>query len=195
MKKMLLVMCVIGLAASGAMAYPGPNSIGIYMDAEAASGPMQICTDQAPFQQLDLYLLISGPTGTQVAAWEAQVHMETTVGTFGDWSIPTGGINVGWEDYYIVGHGASPLQPNGVGNIVLMTLGLVPTADTDSIVFYIRPIPDSTQASPGYAEDVGIVYQLYSNTGGPDTPVFIVNGTCDIVSNNDMTWGGVKALY
>ena len=198
MKKMVVITCAIGLLASCAWAYPGPDSIGLYSDAEMTGAVGPLCDTVAPFSTYNLYLLISNPSGSQVSAWEANVSIDTTVGYFGDWIFD--GINVGAGDNFVVGTGENPLLPNSVGNIVLMYIPMTPMADTAPITFYVGPQEGSLPFpnNPGYAEDVGVEIDLTCNTGGPTVPVFILNptdGDCDIVGNETTSWGSVKTLY
>jgi len=196
MKKKLIVMCLIGLVASSAWAYPGPNSMGVYMDAEA-TGPMAVCDlDVGLFETLNLYMLISGPTQTQCAAWEAEVIIETTVNYFGNWEVLGNGLNVGSGNTYLVGLGDNPIQPNTVGNLVLMHLPLTVADVSAPIQIFIRRAPGSLSFpdGPGYAHTVGIDTPCVTSTGGPLVPVFEVNGICG-TSNEMSTWGGVKSLY
>ena len=201
MKKMLIVVCLIGLMASSAWAYPGPNSMGVYMDTEATE-LLDVCTELGQYANVDLYLLISGPTHSQVASWEGLVQIVTTSNVIGSWTIPDGGINVGSGENYIVGHGASPLQPNAVGNIELMSINLTLITAVDPIEIYVSRSPGSLtfEDGPGYAEDAGVIVPCQTSTGGPDYPVFVINPdggieVCPIVNNEIFTWGGVKSLY
>lgn len=199
MKKMLIVMCVIGLMVPSAWAYPGPNSIGVYTD-DQATGPVSPCAAAPALQVTPLYLLISGPTGSQVSAWEGQVELQSTASFFGNWEIVGDGLNVGSGIDYIVGHGMAPLQPNPVGNILLMTMDLMPFSDDAPIEVYIRRLPGSLSFSdgPGYAPSVGVLIPLMTSTGGPTIPVFVANptgGDCTITSDEVRSWGSIKTLY
>lgn len=198
---MLIVMCMIGVVASVAWAYPGPDSFGIYKDDEIVGYP-ELCADVAAFTQLVLYCCITQPTGYQVAAWEGQVEIvppATSGDYFGAWTL-VAGLNVGSGIDYLVGIGDGPLTPNGQDVVVLMTMTLVVVNATIPINYYIRGVPGSLDFpyGPGYAEDVGVAIPCVNNTGGPTEPVFIVNptgGICTPVGNEDASWGAVKTLY
>jgi hypothetical protein len=202
MKKILIVMCIIGLVATGAFAYPAPNSFGIYTDYEAV-GLMDVCADVAVFANQTLYLVVSGPTGTLCVAWEAQVEIVTTVDYFGTWEVLGGGQNYGSGDDYLVGISPSSILPNAIsGNFLLMQIALTVVDVSAPIEIYVRRATDSESFpdGPGYMAVVGFPIQCVSSTGGPLVPVFVVNPDggstiCPIVENTESSWGNVKSLY
>jgi len=199
MKKMLIVMCMIGLVASCAWAYPGPNSFGVYLDTESTAYP--VCADVAAFAQQTVWCCVTNPTGFQVAGWEAMVTITNDSAFFGDWELVSG-LNVGSGNQFVVGNGLEPLQINPQGVVPLMSITMVVVSVDDPIEFYIEGVPGSLSFpdGPGYAEEVGAAIPCVTSTGSQATPVFIINpvggaGECTLVPNEDSSWGAVKTLY
>ncbi len=196
---MIIVLCMTSLIATGALAYPAPNSMGVYMDAEA-TGLLEVCTALDQYVAVNLYLLIAGPTESQVAAWEAQVEIVSAGLYFGSWEILGNGLNVDTPPNYIVGNGATPIQQNAVGNIVLMSISMTEGDASSPIEIFVRGVPGSTSGydGPVYSHTPGFLNPCVTSTGGPLVPVFIVNpdgGDCTITEETDSTWGEVKSLY
>ncbi len=197
MKKMLLVLSMIGLLASSALAYPGPDSFGCYLETEYVGYPA-ICTDAAFLEHVFLYVMVTDISNTQVAAWEAVVTVSNEAAWVGNWVL-SGGINFATPPEYAVGAGADPLLPNAVNAVELMSIDLLILSDAAPIEVHISGVPGSLSFpdGPGYAWDAGFPVPCFTSTGGPTTPVFIVNpgGPCTIVGNEDASWGAVKTLY
>jgi hypothetical protein len=138
---------------------------------------------------------VANPTGYQVAAWEAMIEITNAAAYVATLTL-TGGTNFGTPPEYIVGCGASPLQPNSVNVIPLMNIDLLILDDSAPIEVYVRPVPGSLSFPDGvgYAYDAGFPVDCFPSTGGFDTPVFRVNGAC-LVADEGATWGAVKSIY
>lgn len=198
MKKSLIALCLLACAASSAMAYPGPDSMGIYAE-DDAMGPVATCINIPVFTQQNVYMVLANPSGSQVLAWEATVEHTGQPGLFvGTWTL-TAGLNVGTGNNYIVGLGASPLVPNAAGVVTLMSMEVLLLADVP-VEFFIKPVAGSTSFAdtPGYQAVLGVMSPCVTSTGTTagvyDIPVFRVNGNC-VVANEGRTWGSVKTLY
>ena len=198
-KSILFSTILFSMIAGCVWAYPAPDIMGIYMDTEA-TGLLELCAYVDMYINLDLYLLISGPTGSQAESWEAKVQILTTVNYYGSWNIPDGGINVGSGDDFIVEHSIAPLLPNSVGNIVLMNIPLTVVDSSAPIEFYIGRVTNSEtfQLGPGYSVTEGVSIPCGTSTNSPTIPVFIVNPwePCFVHPGNEIaTWSSVKDLY
>ena len=176
MRTLVAAICLFSFMISG-VAVAQQDVMCVCIDPENSS----ICggnVDVGLFQTQDLYLLITNPSAHQVAAWEAQVEIVTTVNYFGSWQILNNGLNVGTGNNYLVGLGASPTQPNADGSMVLMHIPLT-VADTSApIEIYVRRFEGSTSFpdGPGYAVAAGITIPCTTCSGDPDIPVITING-------------------
>ena len=103
-----------------------------------------------------LYLCISNPMGSQVAAFGAQIEMVTDVPRYGQWELVGIGINVGQGDNHAVGYGADPQQPNEQNVIVLMKMQLTILSDHSPDEFCISGYEGSIDFpdSAGYAPEI-----------------------------------------
>ena len=194
MKKSLIALVLMTFAATAALAYPGPDSMGIYM-VDDAVGPVDTCIDLEAFAQVTLYMCLTNPSGDQVLAWEANVT-KPAAGLFGAWTLVSG-INVSADPDFIVGLGDAPLTPNEQGVVVLMTMDALVMDASVPLSFYIDGVEGSVSfpnGNPGYQAVLGFMTDAMSSTGGPETPVFTINGPCE-VANENAAWGSVKSLY
>ena len=201
MKTLLTVLSVLALSVT-AMAYPGPDSIGLYLDGNApsvAGGDLTMNTAGA-FESVTIYLCITNPTLGGVSGWEAVIETEGSP-VAPAWTL-TAGLDVDMTDTgFQVGIGLSPLalMPNANGSVILADWTGFIGLTTDVVKFYIKPVPGSVSFSDtaGYAapDNAGSLMAVYSNTGGPDVPVFCINEDCMSVANDEMTFSGVKGLF
>ena len=198
---MLIVMCLIGMVASVAWAYPGPDSFGVYLETESVD-PLEVCTTVGFLETQRFWLVVSDLSESQVAAWEARLEISAAgEGVWsGFWVLTSGTDYAPDPNDFQVGNGAAPLQPNTVNSVALAYIDLLIINVDVPIEFYILPVPDSLSfpGAIGYAWDAGFPITCVSSTGGPTYPVFIANptgGICTVVGNEVATWGAVKTLY
>lgn len=205
MKTLLTVLSVLALSAT-AFAYPGPNSIGMYADGDAASVSSAdlLMNTAVPFESVTLYLCITNPTSTGVSGWEATVNVMGTA-TAPSWELSAGldvdpsdaGFQVG------IGTGGLAINPNGNGSVVLATWTAFVLDTSTELAFFIDGIPGSQSfpsENPGYADggDAGLLVECMSNVGGFANACFIINsqGTyADPVGNEDRSFSEVKNLF
>ncbi len=199
MKTLFVTLTMLALAVT-AFAYPGPDSMGMYLDADAAGYPTLTFQTAGPFESVTLHLVVSNASLGGVSGWEARILADGPV-VAPAWNLAAG-LDVDDDpDNFQVGIGLSPaaLTPNGSGNILLASWTGFISGTTDEVRFMIMGVPGSVTFpdSPGYAgpDDAGALQSCVSNTGGPTFPVFCINVDCGLVGNEDMTFSNVKALY
>lgn len=198
----LAVMAVLALATAAMAQYPGPDSIGIYTATDGSFVETSMSTSAA-FEQVDVYVCITNTSATSLGGWEAAIVYDG----FSFQSITeTAGVNGNqitdpntFNEYVGIGTGANALNPNGAGVYHVATIsGLV--ASTDTVVeLFIRayPIPSiPSWDGPVYSSgiDAGDLRALYPSTGGPNVPVFRINGDGPMAPKAT-SWGGVKSLF
>ncbi|NTV04842.1 hypothetical protein HGA89_08065 [bacterium] len=205
MKKMLLVLSLLVLTASMAWAYPGPDSMGIYVDV-TDTGPVENCVTIPAFTPTNIYMCITNPSDSPVLAWEARITNTNAASMIGTWSMFGLDVDNDPEDF-VVGNGAGPLDPNAQNVVVLGSMQLIILNAAAVIDFTISHIPGSVSfpgGTPGYVHTLGFNTPCYTATGGtPGTPfvynpVFRVNGPeagqC-IVADEEASWSDIKTLY
>lgn len=201
MKTLLIALSVLALSVP-AMAYPGPDSIGLYLDGNApsvAAGDLTMNTS-AGFESVTLYLCITNPSLGGVSGWEGLIEIEGSP-IAPAWTL-TAGLDVDADpDKFQVGIGLAPLAlvPNDNGSVILADwTGFIGTTG-DVVKFFIKGVPESVSfdMTPGYASptNAGDLQFLFSNTGGPAVPVFCINEDCSSVANEDETWSNVKGMF
>ena len=193
MRKAIIVLMVMAIAGTAlAQVDPDVNSIGIYFDQGATIN----CTTAPLFTLFTSYLCatnISEPSG--IFGWECSVECGPP-GNFLELAWTPRGlyVNVLTPPNFVVGLG-QPLP--WVPSIVLMDISIM-ALSYDPIYFTLHPtIPSSFYPpSPGYAagDDPGNLIPLDYSVGSEDVCA-IINGDCYVVGNEEMSWGGVKALY
>ena len=197
MRRIALTVGAILVCCSGAVAQvdPDPDGIGIYFDEQGYTN----CVNLEPgvYGPGFCYLLItqaSEPSG--VSGWECRLDIE-------------GPLFVLWMEFF----GGAFGTPIGPDIIVGLNYGLpwaqaialvditIYLTEPGQVVFTVGPT--STPTIPGYpayaaGDDPGNVIPLYPSAGydefGNALPCAVINGECP-VKKQDMTWGGVKALY
>ncbi len=201
MKTLLIVLSVLALSVP-ALAYPGPDSIGLYVDGNAPSvaGADLSINTSAPFESVTIYLCITNPSLGGVSGWEGWIDVQGTA-VAPAWTL-TAGLDVDSNpNYFQVGIGLTPLAlvPNANGSVILADWTGFVGSTADAISFFIKRVPGSVSfadgsgyASPGNA---GLLQSLYPSTGGPDTAVFCINQDCALVGNEDGTWSSMKELF
>lgn len=211
MKKMIFVLSAISLLAGMSYAFPGPDSIGMY--ASISEGTTTLTTS-TPFEQVNIYLMITNPSRGGVSGWECKVEILGDPFTAPGWTYGGGGLNV-YDAVATglfnvgVGPGASAIRSDPTtGACLIATLTAFVLAPTNSMELYVLPFPGSVtfpdDTGPGYVDpdDVGIIQPLVTSTGGTDVggtwtrnPVFVVNPGVTPVPNEDTTWSTVKTLF
>lgn len=204
MKSLLVALTVLALSTV-ALAYPGPDSMALYTNADAAGVPALTLTTAGPFEAITLYLCVSNPSLGGVSGWEGVVEYTGSL-TAPSWSL-TAGLDVDSandtdnHERFQVGIGEAPLalEPNGSNNVVLATFEAFVLAPGDQVEFFIKGVPGSTSfdGTPGYASptDAGLLVPSMNLAGNGDLPVFCINHDCGVVGNEDMTFSNVKSLY
>jgi hypothetical protein len=204
MKKMLLVLSLLVLAASMAWAFPGPDSMGIYADPTDA-GPADNCVTIAAFTPTNIYMCLTNPSGAQVQAWEARITNTNAASMIGTWSMFGLDVDSDAEDF-VIGNGANPLVPNAQHVVVLGSMQVIILNAASIIDFTVSHIPGSVSfpaGTPGYVHTLGVLTPCQTATGGSGNPyvynpVFRINsgspGAC-IVAEEEASWSEIKTLY
>jgi hypothetical protein len=201
MKKLLVTLACLTLVSSFAFAGADPDmdSFGFFFDTDGTIVEMHTA---APFAAATGYLVVSNPTSRGVSGWECKVDVLGPA-VAKSWSYAGGGLNVYdavATGLFNVGVGPGPGALVPINDVcVLATFSCYVMSPVDVITFTILPFPGSVTFSntPGYvdADDVGIIYPCGVSSGFPYGEMSaIINGT-GVVANEDMTWGGVKALF
>lgn len=204
MKKMVLVITLVAFAISGSAFAQDPayvDNIGMYLDMGATMGCVNL-----PAGASTAYLVMTQMTAPDISAWEAKITFEGLLqGTwtfFGDFATDLGGR----VDEHIVGF-ASP-TPVVNGTVVLGQVDFfVPTDYLGAPVtgaVYVDEIYFSLQENglPAYIDSNDNAYTVHPiNTANPgyggsvSDPIFIVNGDCGVVANEEASFGSVKSLF
>jgi hypothetical protein len=198
MKNLLIVLSVLALSVS-AMAYPGPDSIGIYTDGNSDSFTAADLTmsTTTPFESVTLYLCITNPSANGVSGWEAILEVEGPI--VAPTYTLTAGLNVvAAPEFQVgIGLGSNALTPNENGSVILAEITGFVSAPTDVVKFYIKPANVSFIDTAGYAgpNDETNLVSVFPSTGGSNTPVFCINEDCFLVGNDDQTFSGVKNMF
>lgn len=193
MRKTIIVLMVMAIAGTAlAQIDPDVNSIGVYFDQDATIN----CWSVAPYVPISAYLCatnISESSG--ISGWECNVEVGPLSNVLVlSWSLLGFAVNARTPPDFAVGL-ASPLPwaPSIVLlDIQMLALGPLP------IYFTLHPVYPSSfnPPSPGYAagNDPGNLIPLGYSVGSEDVCA-ILNGDCYAIGNEEMSWGGVKALY
>ncbi len=181
---------------------PDPDGIGLYFDMEAT----EVCmATAAPFESITAYLLATNITEESgISGWEMEVLVDGPL-TADAWElIGIQPLNVFTAPRFAVGLGEHGLANPIVDNVVhLATLTAYVLAPTDQVSFGIKPHCSSSwnPPAPGYAagNNAGNLVPFLVSGGGFDAlenPVAQINtDECSVVSNDDVSFGSVKALY
>jgi hypothetical protein len=196
MKKLILLALVVFATTAFAQIDPDADGMAVYFDMEG----MELCKSvefTGGPQFVNSYLLLTNPSGAQVLAWEARVISDIASLSPGSWVL-NGGLNVGTDPDFIVGMGANPHIVTG--NTVLLASRSVMffMITGEFAIFTVQGVPGSASfpgGTPGYQAILGVMTPAQSPTGSFDAPQSFANASCDIVANEDMTWGSVKSLY
>ena len=196
MKKLLALAAIAAFATTAfAQIDPDPDGMGVYFDMEGAANCKEIVFNGAPIM-VDAYLLLTNPSGAQVLAWEARVISDVAALSAGTWAL-NGGLNVGSDPDFIVGMGATPHMVTGPTVMLASRQIMFFMVTGEYATFTVQGVPGSASfdGTPGYQAVLGVMTPAQSPTGSYDAPQSFVNGSCDVVANEDMAWGSVKSLY
>lgn len=214
MKKLLFAVSALAalslLAPSAGFAQTAYNQLGIYTDqAGIPDSANTVATVNVPF---NAYLVLTnpwnhsfGPIGgeveqaiTAVDGFEVRLDFPESASWFMlSENFPANEINVGQGNDYVVGFATSvPVTDNAV---VLVTWQFMVLAASEFNTYM------NLTTFPSVAGTLAIVdaddtdqpsnlVSVYPSTNDFDTPVFSVNGTAAVATENE-SWGGVKALF
>lgn len=190
--KKLVALLLVSMMASVAFAGldPDTDSFGVYFD----MGGNTNCTTAPLFTPFPAYLLLMNPASA-TNGFECTVTpsgapfflLATTLGGTGalDVDSSVNGFAVGAAANYPVVGGAS----------VLVSWTVMVQATTP-LVFHITKasIPSMTGDLPVVTGD-GVLRRCGVATGDVTLPVAVVNGACDVVSEDISSFGHVKSLF
>lgn len=204
MKKMLVLSAMAVFAFSSvalAVVDPDPDGMSIYFDTTGDT----YCIDTAnPFSPYNVYILLTNASSSNpVLAWEARVTYDGDA-AFGvangnvSWALTNDGLNTGDAVDMIVGTGLTPVAITGDATI-LASAQLVWMAAGGHAYFTIGRVTDSLSFpdSMGYVSQIGVGTPAQHIFGTPGAECAWIGGDCanTPVADEDMSWGGVKALY
>jgi len=211
MKKMLALTAIAVLAFGGiAMAQPidpDPDGMGVYFDTDGIDfcmtiDPWTVGVDPGP-GSIPAYLLLTNPSSvddgfTTVKGFVARI--DATTNSYipaGAWTLTESAFNNNSHPEYVVGLGLVPISVTGQ-TVVLATNNFAWTGYEGSAALTITldgvPGDLSYPEQIGYAPEVGFPYPVQSRHGHWGENAWI-NGACDPIANENMTWGSVKSLY
>ncbi|MBC8424123.1 hypothetical protein H8E07_08375 [bacterium] len=209
MKKMFALAAVAVLAfVSFAVAQPiDPDADGMsfYFD-EGATEYCLMVDDWVPAigagPTIMGYLVVTNPNTPypSIQAWEAVVIMTTN-----SYTPPTGlTLTPGAADYdgdlndYVVGCGGTAAIPITGDTAVIATVSMawLGFEGSASAVVEIYGVAGSISfpEGPGYAAEAGFPSPCQPLLGAWG-PCAWINGDCNPIANEDLTWGAVKSLY
>lgn len=205
MRKVFVILAAaVLMSSSDVLAQPidpDPDMIGFYFDEDATI----YCTSAPTGAPFPAYLCLTNCTAPAgVSGWECSVWV--TPGIFVlSWNLHGIAVVTGIPPDFLVSLGEPlPWAPS----IVLMDV-LVGVFAPGTIELKVYPsssasLPPNSDGCflPAYAagDDPGHLRPLgYSCGYNPDTcepnMCTVINGDCTPIENDEMTWGGVKALY
>ncbi len=195
MKKLALALCIVMIAVAGsASALEWENNIGVYFD-EAGEN---FC-DALPigYHENVAHLVVTNMTVDTINGWEAEIVGENVV--IAEKTFYGDSFNAGTRpNEYIMGLSA-PLTGN---TVVLADLSLYVGDDTTPAFIFIGGVYYHTLENkvPALLEyvgpgEAGVAMEAHLSLGGPNDPVLIINGECNVVDTEDASWDSVKSLY
>ncbi len=209
--KTLTILTTMLLLASPSAAQtldPHPDGMSIYFDEEATG----YCALEYPgvFIPVWVYIVLTHPSTSSphVLSWEARVEIETNATYQVD---PSGFLywwfegNGEWHPYdqdLIIETGTPPLPITGDATVLASTMLVWTTLDGYAQISIGR-VTDSTTfpEGAGYSAEVGSSIQCHHIFDAWGSPCAWVNPAyfgvaCEPdIANENITWGGVKALY
>jgi hypothetical protein len=197
--KKLLVMTAIALLAfsvsASAQVDPDPDGFGVYFDTGATSFNV---TYPGGFAPINVYLMITRPSGDFIRAWECTIVETNNFTVPGTWAL-IGGLDVDGDALdFVVGMGTTP-HPNAPAIMLASKTmyGAAPGAGS-AATFIVKGVAGSVSfpgGQPGYVHTLGINTPCQVLTGNMLEPQACINSACMVVANEDMSWSSVKALY
>jgi hypothetical protein len=185
------------LAASTAFAEPIRDQVGIYIDPD---GFNNCVTGVAPGTDIIPVYVVATNVGAAggIIGWEMEIDWTGPI-TDEDYLVNTlNGQYLNFETEPDFSVGLTEALPNVDGTILLVTIEI--TVDgPDPINFYINGLRFAhslPERVPAYADgsNPAHILELQQITGGPNYPVFTINGDC-AVANEAETWSTVKDLF
>ncbi|MDO9171417.1 MAG: hypothetical protein Q7W29_06255, partial [bacterium] len=181
----LFLFCFVAVlaAAGGASAQisPCPDAIGIYFDQDAYQFDIAYAGNMTP---LNVYLIVTHPTGDYIRAWECRITETSTFTTPGSWSL-NGGLDVDADPWdFVVGQEWCPV----VDSTVLLASKTMYGTSASTATYKVTGIPGSISfpgGTPGYVHTLGFNTPLQVATGELGSPQACVNAGCGIVPNCD----------
>lgn len=180
------ILLLLTAGAALAQIDPDPDGIGIYFD----TGATEVCKYTPTFQVFTAYVCLTHPSGSNgVAGWAGRVETPPVILQLAV-RHPVLSRNIGEAPDFIVGYSQSIPSADVV---VLMEIDLM-AVDEQPVVIRL----DHADGQPAcYADgaDPRILIPMYPSSGSWASYVAVVNGDCDVIANEDFTWGRLKALY
>jgi hypothetical protein len=177
------------------------DAIGIYFDLDATLYCHQHTPGPAPQGILRAYLLLTNPSTTaDISGWQCRLEV----------LVPSGGCLLwGYEYSAAASNALSPpnfavtvFNPLPNQNIVhLLTLTLYVSCHGEWR-FSVHPVVFGGMESeppewPSYmgSDNPMVERPMYQVTGAAEYPVAVLNGGCDVIDQEEISWGAVKSLY
>jgi hypothetical protein len=207
MKKMLAFAAILVLSGI-AMAEPiDPDADGmsVYFDTEGIEYCLTI-DDWAPGPgvgpgDVPAYLLVTRENSPYpgIQAWEAALTVTTNAILGADITLTPGASDYNADpDLFVVGCGGPAAIPfTGDATVIAnITIGFFGYEGTASATITLGGVPGSLSFpdGPGYAAEAGFPSPCQPLFGAWGDVAWI-NGDCNPIANEEMTWGSVKSLY
>jgi len=185
-KAIILVVIVMTALATGAQAQVSPcmDGMGVYFDTGATSFNISYPGGFAP---LNVYLLLTRPSGDFIREWECQIVETNNFTVPGTWAL-NGGLDIdGDATNFVVGMGATP-HPAGPSHTAVMlaskTMYGASSGAGSAATFTVKGVPESANfpgGQPGYVYTPGIHTPCTTLTGSLAGPHACINSNCPII--------------
>ena len=192
MKKLLVLVLAMTIASSAfAVVDPDPNMIGIYFDTDADVYCME---GVAPYATIPAYIFLTNPTFDGLYGFEVGYNLEGNGMVLSGLFANPEALDVGAAGNHIVGFGSPTATTPATLLITLSVLYM----DTSMAPMYFN-LTGADPASidpllPTVLLDAGqLMTTGYSTFDGTHSAV--INGVCDIVATEAMSFDSVKSLY
>lgn len=182
-----------------------PNALRIYFDETVAlfNGPIpeiEMWWAESTTATPDAWLVLVSPGAPGMAGWQCRFRIEAQGTAGAPELLGDGAVNVGTGDDFVVSYPV-PRPMSGL-HVPLLRVHLSLDAGAPfnygQVAFYLTPLSNGTQTSPGYRDGNGAFIATPSLTSpfhGWDVPCMLLNSTIGVVNAEPTTWGGVKALF